>query len=141
MPTVGLVYSLSLRKNGGADPSQDMTWQYVHIDEAGVPQLDNTALLYNIGTGLGDAHTRVEDNGAGLVEFNGSGNYDLINHPPAPVQMVDIITIDLQVTNHVATGVCVLEEDDYAEIGAQDIPGDLSIVSFKLVRIGIGNFL
>lgn len=136
-----IVYSLSLLKNGGADPSQDMLWEYSHILETGVIALDPSALLYHILQGLGQGYTRVEDDGAGLVEFNPAGNYDIINHPPDDVAMVDPRDIEADVIRQVATGVAVLEDDDYIEIGAENIPGDLVISSFKLVRIGIGNFL
>lgn len=136
-----IVYTISLLKNGGADPSQDMAWEYPHIVEDGVVAINPSALLYHIFQGTGQGYTRVDDNGSGLVEFNPAGNYDIINHPPDDVTMVESRDIEAAVVRQVATGVAVLEDDDYIEIGADNIPGNLIVSSFKLVRIGIGNFL
>lgn len=136
-----ITYTLSMLKNGGADPSQDMVWEYSHIVENSVIALNPAALLYHIFQGVGQGYTRVDDNGSNLVEFNPAGNYDIINHPPDDVAMVEPRDIQADVIRQVATGVAVLEEDDYIEIGAENIPGELFVASFKLVRIGIGNFL
>lgn len=141
MASQTIKYSLSLTLNGGGSgASQSMVWEFTHIYDLGVIELDPGGLNYHILQGIGDGHTRVDDNGAGLVQFNPAGAYDLINHPPASPTIVDAVDIDARVIQQVATGVFTIEDAEYFEIGAQNIPGDLQIPSFKIVRIGIDYF-
>lgn len=141
MATQTVTYSISLTLNGGGSgASQSMTWEYAHVFDIGVMELDPGGLNYHVLQGVGDGHTRVDDNGAGLVEFDVAGAYDLINHPPASPTIVDAVDIDARITQGVCTGVFTIEDSEYFEISAENVPGDLQIPSFKIVRIGIDYF-
>lgn len=135
-------YAFFAKRNGVID-SQFQKWEFIHIAEDGIVKLDDTSLLWHIGEGIGPGYTRIEESaGAGTpLIVDPAGTWDVLNHPPPTAQTVTDLSLNANIAFQVCCGVMVLEDDDYVEIGQIDAPGIVTIPSFKIVRIGIGNFL